>query len=99
MTDENQTNEQPDDTQQVTDLDMFVRLLVGWHGKRVRRLEEILQTPEGTEVTLDGGAPFVLSGEKLQAFRIGVALSLSQLGRLPFAAEFAAEPTDDKPVH
>lgn len=86
------------ETTEVTDLDTFVKLLASWHGKRVKRLEDILQTPEGTEVTLDGGAAFILEGEKLIAFRIGVGLALSQLGTLPFSAEFET-PTDDAPVH
>lgn len=99
MTDETQVDQpQEEPNQEVTDLDTFVRLLTSWHGKRVRRLEQLLATPEGTEVTMGDGKPFPLTGDALQAFRIGVALSLSQLGVLPFAAEF--EPVaDDQPKH
>lgn len=97
MADEN-TTEKSAETQEVTDLDTFVRLLVGWHGKRVKRLEEILMTPEGTEVTLGEGEPFILKDDALKGFRVGVALSLSQLGHLPFSAEMEGVSDGNPPV-
>jgi ubiquinone biosynthesis protein Coq4 len=78
---------------EVTDLNQFITLLASWHSKRVKRLEEILQTPEGTEVSMGDAPPFTLSGDALKGFQIGVSLSLSQLGRLPFEAEFE-DPSD-----
>lgn len=84
-------------TQEVTDLDTFVRLLASWHGKRVKRLEGLLMTPEGTKVTMNDTEEFTLEGENLKAFRFGVAMSLSQLGTLPFEAEFEEPAPDAKP--
>lgn len=89
-------NEPP--TQPVTDLDTFVKLLTSWHSKRVLRLENLMATPEGTKVTLDDKEAFVLTGETLKAFQFGVAMSLTQLGTLPFEAEFE-EPTPDAKPH
>lgn len=86
-----------DQTTEVTDLDTFVNLLAGWHQKRVKRLEEVLQTPAGTEVTLNDGPPFILEGDALKGFQIGISLALSQLGTLPFSAEIESLP--DAPVH
>lgn len=90
------TQESPDDREEVTDLNQFIALLERWHKKRVQRLEEILNTPEGTEVSMGDAPPFILSGDSLKGFQIGVALSLSQLGKLPFEAEY--ETPSDGPV-
>lgn len=98
MTDEKSTEPQVPENQEVNDLDTFVKLLASWHGKRVKRLEDILMTPEGTEVTMGNGEPFILKEDGLKGFRIGVALALSQLGQLPFAVEFEP-PSDDQPKH
>lgn len=84
-------------TQEVNDLDTFVRLLASWHGKRVKRLEDLMATPEGTKVTMDGKVGLELSGDILKAFQFGVAMALSQLGTLPFEAEFAEPEPDAKP--
>jgi hypothetical protein len=83
-------------TTPVTDLDTFVKLLASWHGKRVQRLEQLLIIPEGTEVSMGEEPAFALTGEALKGFRVGVAISLSQLGKLPFEAEFESIP-DGKP--
>ena len=82
---------------EVTDLDTFVRLLASWHGKRVARLQELMNTPAGTEITIGEEPPVVLDGETLRAFRLGVAMALSQLGDLPFGVEFEAPAEDAKP--
>ena len=96
MTDE--TNTPPaENTNAITDLNQFIELLSSWHSKRVKRLEEILQTPDGTEVTFGDVPAFVLTGDALKGFQVGVALALSQLGHLPFAAEH--EPATDDPIH
>lgn len=84
-------------TQEVNDLDTFVRLLASWHGKRVKRLEGLLMTQEGTKVTMNDTDEFTLEGENLKAFRFGVAMSLSQLGTLPFEAEYEEPSPDAKP--
>lgn len=90
---EKPVQEYVDDREEVTDLNQFITLLGNWHSKRVKRLEEILQTPEGTEVSMGDAPPFTLTGDALKGFQIGVALSLSQLGKLPFEAEYET-PTD-----
>lgn len=86
----------PEDSSEINDLNHFITLLTNWHGKRVAKLEEILNIPEGTEVTMNEGPPMALVGDTLKGFRLGVALSLSQLGQLPFEAEY--EPSSDGPI-
>jgi hypothetical protein len=83
--------------QEVTDLDTFVKLLASWHAKRVHRLESLMMTPEGTVVTFNEETNFELSGEKLKAFRFGVAMALTQLGHLPFEVEFTDSLNESKP--
>ena len=71
---------------QVSDLDQFVRLLVGWHANRVRRMEHLLTIPDGAELQLEDDAPVVIDGEARKAFLIAVHLCLSEVGVLPFKA-------------
>lgn len=90
------TPDNPEGKEEVLDLNRFITLLTNWHAKRVAKLEEILNIPEGTEVTMNEGDPMPLVGDTLKGFRLGVALSLSQLGQLPFEAEY--EPSTDGPI-
>lgn len=77
-----------DDTYAVDDLQHFVLLLQDWHTSNVKRLEQLLTIPEGSEVSLDTEEPITLEGEVRQAFVMGVTIALMALGTLPFAAEY-----------
>lgn len=80
------------DAIEVETLDDFMGLLLKWHGERVRKLEALLQIPEGVEASLDDGESVVLEGDVRKAFLIGISLGLNQLGRLPFAVEYEDAP-------
>ena len=75
----------------VTDLDQFIAMLQAWHGKQVATMEHMKLIPPGTVVTPDDEAPFTLDGDVLRAFQMGISISLSHLGELPFSAEFAPD--------
>lgn len=87
---------EPEENTEVTDLNQFITLLGNWHSKRVKRLEEMLKIPDGTEVSMGASPPFALTGDALKGFQVGVALCLSQLGTLPFSAEYETPP--DAPI-
>ena len=72
----------------VQDLGQFVALLQDWHKKQVATMKHMLDIPDGTEVLVEGEAPMTLTGDVLRGFQMGVNLSLTHLGELPFNAEF-----------
>lgn len=72
----------------VESLDQFVTLLVDWHKRQVATLEHLQTIPEGTDIAVEGDEPFKLEGDVHKAFQMGIALSLSHLGTLPFNAEY-----------
>lgn len=82
----------------ITDLDSFVRALTGWHTSKVAVLEHMKSIPPGTEATFSEGVNegqlVKLEGEFLEGFKLGLTLSLMELGTLPFVAEFDEEPED-----
>lgn len=81
----------------VTSLDGFVKLLTGWHGKKVALLRHMQDLPDGSEMVVDSGlateATVLMTGERLAGFKEGIDLALMELGTLPFLAEVEdAEP-------
>ena len=90
----NQTPETKTDMIGVTDLDTFVSLLAGWHGKKVETLRHMVDIPPGTEMTIndaDGNRTIVLVGDYLAGFKAGLELALIEMGELPFLAEMEAD--------
>lgn len=83
----NETN----DMVEVSDLDSFVRILFNWHESKVQVLEHIMDIPDGVVMnyTDDNGKDLqiTLTGDLLEAFKMGVNLSLMELGKLPFRIE------------
>ena len=75
------------DTVEVEDLDQFVHHLIGWHTSKVNVLQHMMAIPPGSEMQTDEGAPVIMEGAFLEGFRAGIALSLMELGNLPFTAE------------
>ena len=77
------------ETQSVSDLDTFFTLLNGWHKNKVAMLKHMTEVPEGTEVSLDDKQEptITLTGEVLAGFKLGIELSLMELGTLPFYEE------------
>lgn len=75
-------------TVDVNDLDTFVQMLTHWHGNKVALIEHMKTIPDGTEVELEAGMPAsIMTGDLLKGFQLGLSFSLSELGKLPFAAE------------
>ena len=104
MTTENNENTQPANLT-VDDMDTFFMLLASWHSSKVAMLKHMLTIPEGTEVAIsgDGENTMTLIGDTLTGFRLGIELSLMELGTLPFYPEVdetdevhsVTEPTKD----
>jgi hypothetical protein len=70
----------------IENIDTFARLIMAWHHNRVRRLEHMLQVPDGTTVNLDEGEPRPLEGELKEGFLLGLHVALAEFGVLPFEA-------------
>lgn len=77
----------------VEDLDTFVEMLTHWHENKVAILTHMMEVPECTEVEVDG-KPFVLAGDMMDGYKLGIQLALMELGVLPFASE-EVEPSVD----
>ena len=88
-----QTSSDIEDTVPVGDLDHFVSLLTNWHSSKVALLKHMMAIPEGTEAELNEGEKITMSGDILKGFRMGIVISLSELGSLPFVAEMEEQAT------
>lgn len=84
-----QNNPSSPDTIIVGDLDQMVTLLTAWHSDKVAILKGLLAMP-ACEI-LVGDDTVSLKGDTLEAFRLGVSMSLHELGTLPFTPEFSEE--------
>lgn len=85
----------PQETLQIDDLNLFAHMLSEWHKKKVATLKHMAEVPEGTEVTIgDAYDPVItLTGATLDGFKLGIELSLMELGELPFITD-----TEDEEV-
>lgn len=80
------TTEEKPPVLKIESVSQFVGLLMAWHAHKVKVLEHMISVPENTEMSIDGGKTVALTGEMLQGFKAGIALSLMELGTLPFVA-------------
>lgn len=76
---------------QVEDLDQFVQILTVWHSEKCAAVQHLLTVPEGSAFSVDGKET-VLVGSALDAFKLGIEMTMMQLGSLPFVAEVEDEP-------
>jgi hypothetical protein len=83
-------------TIQVNNVDHFAAILSSWHSNRVKTLEHMFQIPDGTQVEVknqDGTTEqHVITGDVLTGFKLGLNLSLMELGTLPFVVETSQAP-------
>lgn len=88
MSEETQTETpaQPD-TVQIDDLNQFVFLLSNWHKDKVHVLKQMMEIPQGFEVTFNDEETMALVGDLHKGFKLGLIVALSELGELPFVAE------------
>ena len=63
----------------------LIPLLLAWHANKVATLKHMLELPEGTIATQINGERLPLMGDALLGFRLGIELSLLELGELPIA--------------
>lgn len=75
-------------TLMIESLDDFVRVLSQWHASQVALLKHLQDIPDGSEVSVDDGAPVTLEGDMKRGFIIGLKTALDHLGTLPFEVEF-----------
>ena len=75
-----------------TDLKRVAEMLVTWHQRKMGNIEQVLSSPADTEIRLGETNPVVLTGEKLQGFRIGLIMARSWFENLPLKV------TDNSPV-
>ena len=71
----------------VDDLDTFAAILTDWHAAKVKTLEHMKDIPAGSEVSFNDGPATVMEGPYLEGFKMGIELSLMELGTLPFFTE------------
>lgn len=76
---------------QVEDLDQFVQILTVWHAEKCAAVQHLLTVPEGSTFEIEGKET-VLIGAALDAFKLGIEMTMMQLGSLPFVAEVEDEP-------
>lgn len=95
-TEENQTvaGEERPDSVEIHNVNQFAGFLVGWHANVVKRIEHLLTVPDGATFTVDPGteeqpAPkeIVITGDALEAFKLGVNMALMGIKNLPFQVE------------
>lgn len=75
-----------------TDLKRVAEMLVTWHQRKMGNIEQVLSSPADTEIRLGETNPVVLTGGKLQGFRIGLIMARSWFENLPLKV------TDSSPV-
>lgn len=78
-------------TIEIQDLNQFVQVLAGWHEKKVKTLQHMLEMPEGVEMVVSGETPVVLAGDLLKGLKAGIEVALMELGELPFLYETESE--------
>lgn len=93
MTKESQTPiseiaSEPNKLVPIPDLDTFIQLISAWHQKQVATIQHLSEVPPGTEVVVEGEAPFKMEGDILKGFQLGINMSMQYLGILPFEAEY-----------
>lgn len=93
---EQESQEEMNDTIQITNLDQFATLVGHWHAKQVATINHISQMPPGQTVEIEGEPPFVLEGDVMRGFKLGLATAMNYLGTLPFMAE---HDTTEQSVH
>lgn len=88
-----------EDTVLLDDLDSFAAAVMGWHQRKVAVLQHMTEVPEGTEVSINGDATtaIALTGDVLAGFKLGIELSLMELGELPFFTETTDPMVTDAP--
>ena len=93
MNEDSQIKLPEDDTLHVDDLNQFVHLLASWHKLQMATIRHHLTIPEGTKVSVEGEEDFVLEGDILRGFQMGLTVAINYLGTLPFAVEYDNEDT------
>ena len=74
----------------VLDTDSMAQLVIQWQQHIQATLKHFMTVPEDTEVELDDNK-FTLSGDALQAFKLGLLVAMKEFESLPF---FASEQVD-----
>lgn len=74
----------PPEEIEVSDLDQLTTMLSAWHADKVSLLVHLRDVPAGTVVEIGDSTTLVLDGDILKAYRLGIELSLEELGTLPF---------------
>jgi hypothetical protein len=77
----------------IENMDQFVQILTAWHGERCAVVQQLLEVPEGSEFQVGDAPSLVLAGSMLDAFKLGIEMTMMQLGELPFVAETEDHPT------
>lgn len=66
-----------------TELQRVAELLVAWHQRNMGNIAQVLSSPADSEIHLGETNPVVLTGEKLQGFRIGLVMAKSWFEKFP----------------
>lgn len=82
------------ETVEIQSLDTFVKLLTGWHHRKVAVLEHYLKLEGGIEMQVGDEPSFKLEGDILQGMKAGIQLALMEFGNLPFSFELEEAGSD-----
>ena len=77
----------------ISDMGQFITLMQDWHTDQVATVQHFLEVPSGIEVQIEGEPNFLLEGDILKGFKLGIQMALSYLGELPFYAQGSEDAT------
>lgn len=80
----------------INNVDQLFQVLTAWHEERCAVIQQLREIPIGSEFQVGEEGKetkVILTGDVLAGFKLGIELTMMQLGELPFVAE-----TEDTPV-
>ena len=88
MNEENNTQDpQMNQIEEITTISQLSQLLVAWYDNQIAILDQLKDVPAGTQVQVgdkEANETYVLEGDVLTGYLLGLNLALSNIGSLPF---------------
>lgn len=80
---------------EVTDVGHMAIMVTAWQERILSMLRHMKDMPAGTEVTQDDGPVFLLVGDALAGYQLGISLAIEEMSTLPFQTITDKEPVSD----
>ena len=88
MNEEDNTQDpQMNQIEEITTISQLSQLLVTWYDNQIAILDQLKNVPAGTQVQVgdkEANETYVLEGDVLTGYLLGLNLALSNIGSLPF---------------